>query len=148
MNNTTPKIKVGISIGDLNGIGMEVILKTFKDSRMMEFCTPVIFGSTKIASYHRKLLNFENFSFNIINSIKDATTKKANLINLWEDNIKIDLGKASTNSGEFSFKSINAACKALKDKEIDVLVTAPINKSSIQEKVQDFVGHTEFLQER
>ena len=89
MTNTTTKIKLGISIGDLNGIGMEVILKTFKDSRMMEFCTPVIFGSTKIASYHRKLLNFENFNFNIINSIKDVNHKKANLINLWKDNIEM-----------------------------------------------------------
>ena len=140
------KIKVGISIGDLNGIGMEVILKTFKDNRMMDFCMPIIFGSSKVASIHRKALDFQDFSFNVINSIKDAHPKKANLLNIWEENIELSLGKSSVISGKYAFDSIKTACKALTDGEIDVLVTAPINKSTIQEKVKDFVGHTEFLQ--
>jgi 4-hydroxythreonine-4-phosphate dehydrogenase len=140
------KIKVGISIGDLNGIGMEVILKTFKDNRMMDFCTPIIFGSSKVASIHRKALDFQDFSFNVINSIKDAHPKKANLLNIWKEDIELSLGKSSVISGEYAFDSIKTACKALTDGEIDVLVTAPINKSTIQEKVKDFVGHTEFLQ--
>ncbi len=139
------KIKVGISIGDLNGIGMEVIIKTFKDNRMMDFCTPIIFGASKTASIHRKALNAQDFNFNTINTIKDAHPKKANLINVWKEDVEIKFGSSTATSGAYAFESIKATCKALKDGEIDVMVTAPINKSSIQEKVKDFVGHTEFL---
>jgi len=140
------KIKVGISIGDLNGIGIEVILKTFKDNRMMDFCTPIIFGSSKVISQHRKALDFQDFSFNIINTINDAHPKKANLLNIWKEDIDLSLGEQSAISGKYAFDSIKTACKALADGKIDVLVTAPINKSSIQQKVKEFVGHTEFLQ--
>jgi 4-hydroxythreonine-4-phosphate dehydrogenase len=140
------KIKVGISIGDLNGIGLETIIKTFKDSRMMDFCTPIIFGSTKVASIHRKAIAIQDFSFNIINNIKDANPKRANLLNIWEEDIEVKLGEATTKSGELSFDSLKKASDALKNNDIDVLVTAPINKASIQEKVKSFIGHTEFLQ--
>ena len=140
------KIKVGISIGDLNGIGLETIIKTFKDSRMMDFCTPIIFGSVKVVAIHRKAIEIQDFNFNIINKIEDAHPKKANLLNLWKDEVEINFGKTSTRSGELSFDSLKQATQALKDKKIDVLVTAPINKSSIQEKVSGFIGHTEFLQ--
>ena len=140
------KIKVGISIGDLNGIGLEIIIKTFKDNRMMDFCTPIIFGSAKVASIHRKAIGMQDFSFNTIKNIKDANPKKANLLNIWDDDIEIDFGEATTKSGELSFSSLKRASDALKKKEIDVLVTAPINKASIQEKVNVFIGHTEFLQ--
>ena len=140
------KIKVGISIGDLNGIGMETIIKTFKDNRVMDFCTPIIFGSQKVAAIHRKTLEMQDFNFNIINSIKEAHPKKANLLNIWKDDIDVKLGEATTKSGELSFDSLKQASQALKDKQIDVLVTAPINKASIQEKVTNFIGHTEFLQ--
>ena len=140
------KIKVGISIGDLNGIGLETIIKTFKDSRMMDFCTPIVFGSTKVASIHRKAIEMQDFNFNIINTIKDANTKKANLLNIWNEDIEINFGTATTKSGELSFDSLKRASEALKNNDIDVLVTAPINKASIQEKVTNFIGHTEFLQ--
>tara|TARA_B100000767_G_scaffold214527_1_gene201973 strand:+ start:1430 stop:2467 length:1038 start_codon:yes stop_codon:yes gene_type:complete len=140
------KIKVGISIGDINGIGMETIIKTFKDSRMMDFCTPIIFGSVKVASIHRKTTDIQGLNFNVINKIEDANAKKANLLNLWKDEVEINFGKNSTRSGELSFDSLKQATQALKDKKIDVLVTAPINKSSIQENVRGFIGHTEFLQ--
>ena len=140
------KIKVGISIGDLNGIGLETIIKTFKDSRMMDFCTPIIFGSTKVASIHRKAIAIQDFSFNIINNIKDANPKRANLLNIWEEDIEVKLGEATAKSGELSFDSLKKASDALKNNDIDVLVTAPINKASIQEKVKSFIGHTEFLQ--
>jgi 4-hydroxythreonine-4-phosphate dehydrogenase len=116
------KIKVGISIGDLNGIGMEVILKTFKDNRMMDFCTPIIFGSSKVASIHRKALDFQDFSFNVINSIKDAHPKKANLLNIWKEDIELSLGKSSVISGKYAFDSIKSACKALTDGEIDEVI--------------------------
>ena len=140
------KIKVGISIGDLNGIGLETIIKTFKDSRMMDFCTPIIFGSIKVAAIHRKALEMQDFNFNIINKTEDAHPKKANLLNIWKDEVEIKFGKATTRSGELAFDSLKQATQALKDKKIDVLVTAPINKASIQEKVSGFIGHTEFLQ--
>jgi 4-hydroxythreonine-4-phosphate dehydrogenase len=139
------KIKVGISIGDLNGIGLEIIIKTFKDSRMIEFCTPILFGSTKVASFHRKAIEIQDFSFNIISNIKDANSKKANLLNIWDEDIEIKFGEATTSSGRLSFESLKRASEALKNKEIDVLVTAPINKASIQDKVSSFIGHTEFL---
>jgi len=140
------KIKVGISVGDLNGIGLETIIKTFKDSRMMDFCTPIIFGSTKVVAIHKKALDIQDFNFNIINKTEDAHPKKVNLLNIWKDEVAINFGKATTRSGELSFDSLRQATQALKDKKIDVLVTAPINKASIQEKVSGFIGHTEFLQ--
>lgn len=144
--NSKQKIKVGISVGDLNGIGIEVILKTFKDNRMMDFCTPIIFGSSKVISQHRKALGFQDFNINIINTINDAHPKKANLLNLWKEDINVCLGEPSEISGEYAFDSIKTACKTLIDEKIDVLVTAPVNKSSIQQKVKEFIGHTEFLQ--
>jgi len=140
------KIKVGISIGDLNGIGLETIIKTFKDSRMMDFCTPIIFGSSKVVAIHRKALEMQDFNFNIINKTEDAHPKKANLLNIWKDEVEINFGEATTRSGELAFDSLKQATQDLKDKKIDVLVTAPINKASIQEKVSGFIGHTEFLQ--
>ena len=140
------KIKVGISIGDLNGIGLETIIKTFNDNRMMDLCTPIIFGSTKVVAIHRKALEMQDFNFNIINKTEDAHPKKANLLNIWKDEVEINFGKSTTRSGELSFDSLKQATQALKDKKIDVLVTAPINKASIQEKVSGFIGHTEFLQ--
>ena len=146
MKHRKEKIKVGVSIGDLNGIGIEIILKTFKDNRMMDFCTPIIFGSNKIVAQHKKILNIQESNFNIINSIKDVNSKKPNLLNISKEEVKLTIGAASKKSGKFSFDSITAACQALKNKEIDILVTAPINKSSIQETVKNFIGHTEFLE--
>lgn len=140
------KIKVGISIGDLNGIGMEVIIKTFKDSRMMDFCTPIVFGSSKVASIHRKAVELQDFNFYNINTIIEAKENKVNLLNCWKEDIDINFGAATTTSGEYAFQSMKLACDALKEEKIDVLVTAPINKASIQEKIRNFVGHTEFLQ--
>jgi len=140
------KIKVGISIGDLNGIGMEVILKTFKDSRMIDFCTPIVFGSNKVASIHRKAVELQDFNFHTINTIEEAKAHKVNLLNCWKEDIEIKFGTATATSGEYAFQSIKLACDALREGKIDVLVTAPINKASIQEKISGFVGHTEFLQ--
>jgi len=140
------KIKVGISIGDLNGIGMEVIIKTFKDSRMIDFCTPIVFGSNKVASIHRKAIELQDFNFHTINTISEAKANKVNLLNCWKEDIEINFGAATSISGEYAFQSIKLACDALREGKVDVLVTAPINKASIQEKISDFVGHTEFLQ--
>ena len=140
-------INVGISIGDINGIGIEVILKTLKDKRISDFCTPIIFGSNKIISIHRKQLELKDLNFNIINSIDKIKKNKINLYSLIEDDIEVNFGKESTLAGKYALKSIQEACNAFKNKKIDVLVTAPINKNSIQKEFKSFIGHTEFLEE-
>ena len=139
------KIKVGISVGDLNGIGMEIIIKTFFNNRMMDFCTPVIFGGIKTASYHRKSLDIKDFSFNIIKKIKDINTKRANLLECWQDEVEIKLGEPTIISGKYALKSLTKATDAIKNKLVDILVTAPINKSNIKVNEPSFIGHTEFL---
>ncbi|MBC8265826.1 MAG: 4-hydroxythreonine-4-phosphate dehydrogenase PdxA [Flavobacteriales bacterium] len=139
------KIKVGISVGDLNGIGMEVIIKTFLDNRMMELCTPIVFGGAKTASYHRKALEIKDFSFNIINKIKEVNAKRANLLNCWNEEVEIKFGEATEIAGKYAFKSLTEVTDSLKNKEVDVLVTAPINKANIQKNESSFIGHTEYL---
>ena len=140
------KIKVGISVGDLNGIGIEIILKTFEDSRMLDFCTPIIFASTKVISYHKKALQ-TNINIHGIDSLKKVVHNKVNLLNIWKDIIDIELGEATETSGKYAFESLKNATLALKNDEIDVLVTAPINKNNIQSEEFKFEGHTEYLED-
>ncbi|WP_299835032.1 4-hydroxythreonine-4-phosphate dehydrogenase PdxA [uncultured Tenacibaculum sp.] len=141
----TNKIIVGISIGDINGIGIEIILKTFEDKRMLEFCTPVIFGSNKVISFHKKALNLNN-SIHGIQSFDKIVHGKINLLNIWKEDIKVDIGKTTPDGGKYALKSLSEAVKALKNEDIDVLLTAPINKENIQSKEFNFPGHTEFLE--
>ena len=139
------KIKVGITHGDINGIGYEVIFKTLSDARIFESFIPVIYGSSKVAAYHRKALNIPNFSLNSINSVDDAHHKRVNIINCLDDNIRVELGKSTSIGGESAFKALERAVKDLKERKIDVLVTAPINKENIQSDAFNFPGHTEYL---
>ena len=139
------KIKVGISVGDLNGIGIEIILKTFEDSRMLDFCTPIIFASTKVVSYHKKALQ-SAINIHGIDNLKKVVHNKVNLLNIWKDLIDIELGKATKISGKYAYDSLKSATNALKNDEIDVLVTAPINKNNIQSEEFKFQGHTEYLE--
>lgn len=139
------KIIVGISIGDLNGIGIEVILKTFEDKRMLEFCTPVLFGATKTISYHKKALGIETPVHGIA-SITQINHSKINILNIWKEEVAIELGTATKISGEYAAKSLAAAVEHLKEDKIDVLVTAPINKENIQSDTFNFPGHTEYLE--
>ncbi|MBI3502176.1 MAG: 4-hydroxythreonine-4-phosphate dehydrogenase PdxA [Bacteroidetes bacterium] len=141
------KIKVGITQGDTNGIGLEVIIKTFSDSAMLEMCTPVLFSSQKTFSYHRKALNTE-MRFNPIRNIEQAAHKQFNIYNVYEEEINIEFGKSTETAGKYALKSIEAACEALEQKKIDVLVTAPINKHNIQSENFQFKGHTEYLEMR
>jgi len=138
------KIKVGISIGDLNGIGSEVILKTFEDSRMLEFCTPIIFASIKAMSFFKKQFNSE-INFNGVNEGDQIIDGKINVYNVWKENISIEPGKEDTVIGTFAVKSLEKATQKLKQGEIDVLVTAPINKHTIQSETFNFPGHTNYL---
>lgn len=139
------KIKIGISIGDINGIGIEVILKTFSDIRILDFCTPIIFGSSKLISFHKKALN-SSVSIHGITNLKDALDNKINLFNIWKEDIKVELGKSTNSAGKYAFLSLKNATEALKNDKIDALVTAPINKHNIQSKEFNFKGHTEFLE--
>jgi 4-hydroxythreonine-4-phosphate dehydrogenase len=138
------KVVLGISIGDLNGIGSEIILKTFQDARMLEFCTPVIFASVKSISHYKKILNL-NVNVHGIDSLDKVLHKKLNVYNVWKEQVSINLGKEEKQAGEYALKSLEASVKALKEDAIDVLVTAPINKSNIQSETFNFPGHTDYL---
>lgn len=139
------KIKVGITIGDLNGIGAEIIIKTFSDSRITQVCTPVIYASSKALSFHRKWMNANDFNYQTVRSINDVILRKINLINCWEEDIAIDLGQKTELGGRYALKSLQAATADIIAKKIDVLVTSPINKDNIQSKDFNFPGHTEYL---
>lgn len=141
------KIVVGISQGDLNGIGLEIILKTISDSALAEICVPVLFSSQKTVSYFRKMLALDEFNFNPCRDFSQLNSKKTNLFVCYEEEVVIEMGKPTTASGKYAKLSLETATKALLDKKIDVLVTAPINKHNIQEAGFNYPGHTEYLGE-
>ena len=140
------KIKVGITQGDINGIGYEVILKAFEDPTMLELCTPIVYGSPKIMTYHRKALELET-SFTIINSASEAVHGKLNVVNCCEDEVKVELGKPSKESGKAAFDALEKAMTEYKEGKFDVLVTAPIHKQMIQSESFTFPGHTEYIEQ-
>ena len=137
-------IIVGISIGDLNGIGSEVVLKTFEDSRMLEFCTPVIFANVKIISAIKK--TFESTAaIHGIDTLEQIVIGKINVFNVWREHLELNYGTNDDALGKYAIKSFVSATKALKDGKVDVLVTAPINKYNIQSDDFKFPGHTDYL---
>lgn len=138
------KIKVGISVGDLNGIGTEIIFKTFAESMMLDFCTPVLFASVKTLSFLKKVLESQ-INLHGIDEISKAVDGKINVYNVWKEPVKIAFGEVTETAGAYALKSFIAATNALKDGEIDVLVTAPINKANIQTEAFKFPGHTDYL---
>lgn len=144
MTKKAENVIVGISIGDLNGIGPEVILKTFEDTRMLEFCTPVIFANVKILSFLKKAFNL-NSNFHGIDDIKQLVIGKINVLNVWREGVNLEFGKNDEIVGGYAIKSFTQAVAALKEKNIDVLVTAPINKYNIQSEEFKFPGHTDYL---
>jgi 4-hydroxythreonine-4-phosphate dehydrogenase len=144
----TKMIIAGISHGDINGIGYEVIIKTLMDGMINDLCIPVVYGSPKVAAYHRKALNITNFSFNNVRSADEANPKKANMVNCLDDNIRVELGKSTPQGGEAALASLERAVEDLKSGKINVLVTAPIDKKNIQSDNFHFNGHTEYLQAR
>ena len=137
-------IIVGISVGDLNGIGSEVILKTFEDSRMLELCTPVIFANVKVISFIKKSLEL-NAPLHGIDKLDQIVLGKINVLNVWREGFDLNFGVNDENIGKYAIKSFVAATKALKENQIDVLVTAPINKYNIQSEEFKFPGHTDYL---
>ncbi|AWG21080.1 4-hydroxythreonine-4-phosphate dehydrogenase PdxA [Flavobacterium faecale] len=144
MMKKAENIIVGISIGDLNGIGSEVVLKTFEDSRMLELCTPVIFANVKILSFIKKNLD-SAVSLHGIDKIDQLIPGKINVLNVWKEGVDLNLGTNDEKVGDYAIKSFVAATQALKDNQIDVLVTAPINKYNIQSDTFKFPGHTDYL---
>lgn len=141
------KIRVAITHGDTNGIGYEVIFKTFAEPTMLELCTPIIYGSPKVAAYHRNALGIQA-NFTIINSAEEANPGKLNMIPAFEEEVKVELGTASKEAGTASLKALERAMEDYKNGLVDVLVTAPINKNNIQCDDFKFCGHTEYIEER
>ena len=141
----TDKIKVGISVGDVNGIGIEVILKTFKDKRMLDFCTPILFGSSKVISFYKKEVA-PNMQIQTISDVKQVVDGKVNVVNVWKDEVSITPGQSNETGGKHAFLSLQSAVNGLKSGNVDVLVTAPINKENIQSDEFNFAGHTEYLE--
>ena len=141
------KIRLGISAGDLNGIGVEILLKTFKDSRMFEFCTPVVYASQKVINFNKKHFDF-NINVHSASSNGNFSSDKLNVVDVWKDEVNIKFGVENTEIGSYAVKSLEAAVDALNSGEIDVLVTAPINKKNIQSEAFTFPGHTDYLAQR
>ncbi len=141
------RIKIGISHGDINGISYEVIIKSFLDKRILDLCVPIIYGSPKVAAYHKKALDLDDFSMNNIKNAEEAGNKRVNIINCVDEDIRVELGKSTKQAGESSYLALKIAVEDLNDKKIDALVTGPINKQNIQSENFKHSGHTEYLKE-
>lgn len=139
------KIRLGVSVGDLNGVGMEIIFKTFREKAILEMCTPLVFGNAKAAGFYRKASKSSDFSFNIVNDANSAVEGKANLVVINNNEINIQPGTPSKATGAFAAESLKATAKALSSGFIDAMVTAPIDKNTIQSSSFNFPGHTEYL---
>ncbi len=141
------RIKIGISHGDVNGISYEVIIKSLMDSRILDLCVPIIYGSPKVAAYHKKALELEDLNMNSIRNAGEASNKRVNIINCIDEEIRVELGKSTKQAGESSYLALKTAVEDLKEKNIDALVTGPINKQNIQSEDFKYSGHTEYLEE-
>lgn len=135
---------IGVTIGDYNGIGPEIIMKTFSDNRISKFCTPIIFGSVKIFSKYRKILNIENFNYQSVNANTPIHYKKTNIVNCWDDNLEVRVGEIQQEAGRCAFLALQKSVEYIKNKSIDAVVTAPISKENIQSPDFKYPGHTEF----
>lgn len=145
--NTHP-IKVGITVGDINGVGMEVILKTLSDPEMFRNSVPVIYASTKAVSYYKKVLELNEFNFTTVKDVAEALIKKVSVFNCWEEDFDIVPGEKNANGGKYALLSMEAATTDLKAGKIDVVVTAPINKDCVRDAGFKFPGHTEYFAEQ
>jgi 4-hydroxythreonine-4-phosphate dehydrogenase len=144
-NRHHEKPRIGITIGDLNGVGPEVVIKALADHRILALITPVIYGSAKVIAFYKKLLNIEEFNYSQVKGKGQFAPKSINVVNCWEDNIDIIPGKASRESGKAAYTALKQACEDLKEGLLDGLVTAPVDKQTIHSEEFPFKGHTEFL---
>lgn len=141
------KVRVGITQGDINGIGYEVILKIFEDPAMLELCTPIVYGSPKVMTYHRKAID-STATFSIVGSAEEAFEGRLNVLNCNDEEVKVELGKPTQESGKAAFEALEKALADYKEGLVDVLVTAPIHKKMIQSEEFIFPGHTEYIEQR
>jgi len=139
------RIRVGITHGDMNGISYEIIIKTLQDQRLLENATIIVYGSSKVASYYRKILNLPDFNFNVIHKAELAHPRRPNIVNVHDEEVKIDMGESTAIAGELALLSLEAASADLARGDIDVVVTAPINKKNIQSESFKFPGHSEYF---
>jgi 4-hydroxythreonine-4-phosphate dehydrogenase len=139
------KIIVGISQGDINGIGLEVVLKTFMEPELCDICTPVLFSSQKTVGFYRKVMGMEELNFNAIRDLKQLNSKKPNVFVCYEEEVQIEMGNSTPTGGKYAQISLQKACEAAKAGLIDVLVTAPIDKHNIQSENFKYPGHSEYL---
>lgn len=138
---------IGISCGDLNGIGIELIIKTFSDHRLLELCTPIIFCSSKVINFYRKVVPETNFNYQNIKDFTRINHKQINVFNCWEDEIPVTPGLLTETGGQYAIKSLTAAVEALKEGKIQGLVTAPIHKKNTQSAEFNYTGHTPYLKD-
>lgn len=138
-------IRVGITQGDINGVGYEVVLKVLEDSRILELFTPIVYGSAKIALFYRKQLGLQPIPFNIIRNADDARDGVVNIVNVVGEEVQAVPGEATVEAGRAAYAALQAAVADINDEKIDVIVTAPINKNTIQGEGFHFAGHTEYL---
>ena len=146
--NENQKVIIGISQGDINGIGLEIILKTLVEPGIAEICTPILFSSQRTVSYYKKALGMDDFNFNPMRDFTQINHKKVNVFVCYEEEVAIEMGKSTDIGGKYAFISLDKATEALLQNQIDALVTGPINKRNIQSEDFKFVGHTEFLGEK
>ena len=144
--NSTDKIRIGITHGDINGIGYEVILKMLDDERILEMFTPVVYGSGKIAGFYRKALGLAPIQLHTVDSSADALDERVNMVNTVAEDTKVEPGQATRTAGEAAFAALEAAVRDLRAGHLDALLTAPINKDTIQSETFKFPGHTEYLE--
>ena len=136
---------IGITLGDVNGISVEVIIKTLMDNRVADYCTPVVYGNPKIISYWKKLMGHNDYNMHIIKSLDQMHAKKANILVCWDDEVEIRPGESTENAGKYAFKSLELATKDAIDGKIQAIVTGPLNKHNVNNQLLPFKGHTEYL---
>ena len=136
---------IGITCGDLNGIGLEIIIKTLADKRILDFCAPVVFANNKVLNFYRKALTDIDINFTSTKELNRINNKQINLYNCWEEEVNITPGILNDIGGKYAIKSLTMAGQALKDNFIDGLVTAPIHKNNTQSEQFNFTGHTPYL---
>ena len=139
---------IGISQGDINGIGLEVIIKTFLEPAILEICTPVLFSSGKTLSYYRKAIQADNFNYNSISNLDSIAPYKFNLYNCYSEEVNIEPGKSTVSAGKYAILSLQTACAALEKNKIEALVTAPVNKHNTYSDAFPYAGHTMYLDEK
>jgi 4-hydroxythreonine-4-phosphate dehydrogenase len=145
MKNIMENVRIGITVGDINGIGLEVILKTLADRRILDVRTPVVYGSSKVVSYHRNIVQLEDFQYQNLRAADRLAADKLNIVNCWQENVSISLGKANSTGGKYALLSIEKAVEDLKQGFIDAIVTGPINKNAMHLAGFGHIGHTEYL---